>query len=829
MAFKLSPSVDVSEVDLTLGVAAIATSIAGYTGAFQWGPIQEVTTITSEPELVTRFGKPNNDVASGWFSAANFLAYSNNMKVVRVAGSNAKNAVSGAVFYILDTAGLTTSINFNSVGYTANDFSLIQNGVELEHDPSVTPAAGKYHVTIGNPTIITFGTAITAQDNVVINIAKATSNIIVLNKDDYDAKYDSNALNAGFIGKYAGTLGNGIAIQAAFSENYDEWEYKNAFTGSPAPNSLEFHLVVLDGDGVWTGTPNTILEKYEYVSGDSAAKNSDGSTAYYVDVINRASKYVLAGNMAYPDIASNVAYTPAVKQDVTGNLVTFLDIGMEDKVLSMKATKRTEKYRDLVGGNSTITLVTSVAQLNAVTPTGGLTNKGAWDASTNLSPLLVDGVGTEGDYYDVSVAGTVDFGSGNITFTATDYVVYLSGVWTKFEVKDAVALESSVNGALVYTTDYTITSNVITLVAPMVAGETITATISGLNVGLTIASNYVRGNVVPLTAPVNGVAADNTTYIESVDVEAPLSNIYSVILGGGVDDNVGVDLIDGYTLFQDSESVDIQLMIAGDATQVQAKYACDNIGEGRKDCLVFVSPTKATCVNVGNASDILDNLIAFYETFSSSSYAFADGNYKYQYDKYNDVYRWVPLCGDIAGLAARTDQTNDPWWAFGGYNRGNIKNVVKLAWNPKKPFRDDMFRARINAVVTEKGEGAVLLGDKTMLSRPSAFDAVNVRRLFITIEKAIATSAKYLLFEFNDAITQAQFRNMVEPFLRDVKGRRGIEDFRVVADDSNNTGEVKQRREFVGDIFIKPNYAIRYVQLNFIAVRSDVSFTEVGA
>jgi len=205
-----------------------------------------------------------------------------------------------------------------------------------------------------------------------------------------------------------------------------------------------------------------------------------------------------------------------------------------------------------------------------------------------------------------------------------------------------------------------------------------------------------------------------------------------------------------------------------------------------------------------------------------------DSGWKYQYDRYNDVYRWIPLNGDVAGTAVRTDFVADPWFSPAGFNRGQIKNVVKLAYSPSKTDRDTLYKRNVNPVVTFPGNGTVLYGDKTLQSKPSAFDRINVRRLFIVLEKAIATAAKYQLFEFNDAFTRAQFRNLVEPFLRDVQGRRGIIDFKVVCDETNNTGEVIDKNEFVADIFVKPARAINFIQLNFIATRTGISFEEIG-
>jgi phage tail sheath protein FI len=204
-----------------------------------------------------------------------------------------------------------------------------------------------------------------------------------------------------------------------------------------------------------------------------------------------------------------------------------------------------------------------------------------------------------------------------------------------------------------------------------------------------------------------------------------------------------------------------------------------------------------------------------------------DSGYKYQYDKYNDEYRYIPLNGDTAGLMVRTDSLRDPWFSPAGFNRGNIKNVIKLAFNPSKSERDTLYKNSINPVVTFPGQGTVLYGDKTLVGQPSAFDRINVRRLFIVLEKAISTAANFTLFEFNDDFTRAQFRNLVEPFLRDVKGRRGVSDFRVVCDTTNNTPSVIDRNEFVGDIYIKPNKSINFIQLNFVAVRTGVEFSEI--
>jgi phage tail sheath protein FI len=289
-----------------------------------------------------------------------------------------------------------------------------------------------------------------------------------------------------------------------------------------------------------------------------------------------------------------------------------------------------------------------------------------------------------------------------------------------------------------------------------------------------------------------------------------------------------------YEKFQDAETVDVGLIIAGPgnfSTETEDKNHIDNvitIAENRKDAVAFVSPRRATVVNITNSNTQTSNILNFYSTIRSSSYVVFDSGYKYQYDRYNDVYRYVPLNGDIAGLSARTDLVADSWYSPAGFNRGTIRGAVKLAYNPNKTQRDDLYRNRINPVVTFPGQGTVLFGDKTGLSAPSAFDRINVRRLFIVLEKAISTASKFQLFEFNDEFTRANFRNIVEPFLREVQGRRGITDFLVVCDETNNTGEVIDRNEFIAEIFVKPARSINFITLQFVATRTGVSFEEVA-
>lgn len=339
-------------------------------------------------------------------------------------------------------------------------------------------------------------------------------------------------------------------------------------------------------------------------------------------------------------------------------------------------------------------------------------------------------------------------------------------------------------------------------------------------------SNYIHWMDHPASMTNWGSATIGTTGISFVQQTVPST----ITLTGGVDDFATTDaqLIEGFRLYADDQQYDISLIPVGSVTSTVALDVIGNVAEIRKDCVVFVSP-----YDISTGSPILDRgstatnkMIAYRNVLPSTSYAVMDSGVKYQYDRYNDTYRWIPLNGDVAGLCARTDYVADPWFSPGGLNRGQIKNTVKLGFNPNKTDRDELYKNGINPVVQFNGQGTVLFGDKTLLAKPGAFDRINVRRLFIVLEKAISTAAKFQLFEFNDAFTRAQFKNIVEPFLRDVQGRRGIIEFKVVCDDTNNTEEVVSRNEFVADMVIRPAYSINFITLNFVAVRSLSQFVE---
>ena len=667
MAFLVSPGVQVKEVDLTNVVPAVATSIGAIAGAFQKGPVSSVTTITSEEDLIKNFGKPNDSNFETFFSAANFLQYTNSLRVVR-AESGVVNAVaSGTAILIRDTDHYQGSFAAGeaSVGeWAARSAGTWGNSIGV----SICATATAYEemLTSSNQTVgeDAVGSTSIAVDNIdladdeihvgdIISFFTDSAGTTPVTGEDgkqYEVTAIDTSTNVATIKRLDDPNGGGVHnVIPDNSFIKRRWRFYDRFDGAPGTSAWatqngrgsgdEIHVVVYDTTGDITGfdvdsngnRQNAIIETFANMSKNPNAKTAQGNTNYYPNVIYNQSE-----NIFWMDHNS--------------------------------------------GGSN-------------------------WGTDTTSAYTAVD------------------------TPTATNLA---SG-----------------------TDDYAVT-----------AGE-----------------------------------------IESA-----------------------------YDKFSDTESIDINLVIGGpssivaDTSSGQDTHVTmiTDLVEKRKDCVAFVSPHRGATVNIANDTTQTENVKTAFDLCPSSSYVVFDSGYKYMYDKYNDEFRFVPLNGDIAGLCANTDRVADSFFSPAGFNRGNIRGAIKLSYNPNQAQRDILYRARINPVVNFPGQGVVLFGDKTALTKPSAFDRINVRRLFLLLEKAIATAAKFQLFEFNDEFTRAQFRNLVEPFLRDIQGRRGISDFRVIADASNNTGEVIDRNEFVADIFVKPARSINFITLSFIATRTGVAFTEVG-
>ena len=664
MAFQVSPGVSVTEKDLTNIVPAVSTTAGGIVMTAEKGPVDEITTISSEQELVDIFGKPNANNFEEFFCAANFLGYGNNLKVVRPI-TGLTNAVStGTAVLIKNTADyLDTYLTDSGAGsvtnigtWAAREAGTLGNSIKVSLCSNST-AFGPHSQsgTLVNDSAAAIGdTTITMDDGSLFQVGDIlefgdTSNVPSTSGSPSGFFYkvtsiSTNTLTIARFNPQTGQTETG-GLRHAIVDNAKvlrHWEYYFNFSAPPTTtddvsnaggSNDEMHIAVIDEDGSITGTAGTILETFEGVSQAHDAKDASGNSNYYPDVIYRESKFIY------------------------------------------------------------------------------------W----------IDHISTLSD----------------------------------------------------------------------------------------------------------GLTKVGTTFDNTVGDAFVISN---TSLSGGTDDFVATnaEIATAYEKFLDAENVDIDLLICGpsqtsaDATGDTKATAVMDIATARKDCVAFISPARADVVGVANAVTQTQNVVSFADGLPSTSYAVIDSGYKYMYDRYNDVYRFVPLNGDTAGLCARTDNIADSHFSPAGYSRGQIRGAVKLAFNPNQSQRDELYKARINPVVSFPGQGTVLFGDKTAQAKPSAFDRINVRRLFITLEKTISIAAKFQLFEFNDEFTRAQFRNLIEPFLRDVQGRRGVTDFSVVCDDTNNTADVIDRNEFRADIFVKPNRSINFIQLNFVATRSGVAFSEVA-
>jgi len=612
MVFSVSPSVIVREVDATAVIPAIATPPAAIAGVFRWGPTGERILVTSEDELAFRFGKPFANTSwqnhETFFAAADFLSYSTSLFVTRVVSADA--AKSNATYFEAKYHGkIGDSIEIaitspNSFEENIAEVGDLTGGISFNTNTFIISLNDE----IDNP----------LQENDIIRIGNDTLGYQDLVIDSSDETIDANTSTY----DYTITTKNRYTLpeaDLALLSVTKKWGYSSRVSAAPAAGNV--HIAVIDKGGEITGSEGSILEIYENVSVSPSAKIPDGSTNYYVDVLENRS-----------------AWIRAIGTDV------------DDRIPSLALT------------------------------------------ATFTSPI-----------YEFMVGGSDGLGEGSIE----------------------------------------------------------------------------------------------------------LSKVTA-----------------GYDLYKDPNEVDISGIIQGKAISPNlAIYLTQNIAETRKDCIVYASPTFNDVVSPSNPTTKMNNAIAFRNSLPSSSYLVIDSGYKYRYDKYNDVFRWIPLNGDMAGLSARVE----PWESPAGYKRGIVKNVVKLAFNPNKEQRDQLYGKDINPVISQVGQGVLLFGDKTALGTASgsAFTRINVRRLFITVEKAIATVAASFLFDFNDEFTQTQFKNLIEPFLRDIQGKRGIIDFRVISDTTVNTPDVIDRNIFRGNIFIKPSRSINVIELTFVATRTGVEFDEI--
>lgn len=769
MPVLVSPGVLTLENDLTTAVPAVDTTEGALAGVFRWGPIDKAIPIDSEINLVKRYGYPTNLNPETWFTAASFLGYSNRLYISRAADVTG-NTVTRS--YTGNATSLAIEIDTNDL--TLSNTDNLSAGMVLLHSNNAALPVGTKIAAVTN------GTSLSLDNTASANI----ESIEVIFRED--VVYTAAALQSD------------LNYDVSDVSDWDSLVVKNEDHYETIPNFDSAALYVA---------------KYPGESGNSLR----------VAVCDSPSQFASAANL-YPNahfsntdsrLVGNVGsntLTISVAPADTAN-TTMIDSAN----LHAAAIYATISVGDLIEvGNTRIGY-----QMLKVTDIGLLSSAGnVYSFSVQVddelklsSDVSLGHVNRYWEFYNA-----VDIAPGQ-----SDYVLQYGNNAANDELHVVVVDEAG---------KFSTSPGTILEVHKNLSRATDAKSPEGESIYYKNVVNQ-RSEYIWYTNDRTTARSNTANFITSSIATVPLN---MVMVGGSDGPGEGTvafsSLAFAYDLFKsDEELPDISLVMQGKARGLPvtnysqlANYIIDNITEHRKDCVAFISPDINDVVhNIGG--EALD-IVQFRGTCRNSSYAFLDSGYKYMYDKYNNVYRWVPLNGDMAGLCARTDATNDAWWSPAGLNRGHLKNVVRLAYNPKQSDRDILYKSDINPVISQAGKGTFLYGDKTLLGKPSAFDRLNVRRLFIVLRKASKRAAQYILFEFNDDYTRAQFRNMINPYLRDVKGRRGIYDYLVICDTRNNTPVVIDRNEFVADILVKPARSINFIILTFHATPTGLSFTE---
>ena len=783
MAFQVSPGVQIKEIDLTLIVPAVSTTATGFAGYFETGPVGIRSTVPSVNELRRIYGDPSNTNFQEFFTCANFLGYGANLQAVRVINEDtSKNASVGS--------GSSTKILIKN----KDDYD--DKGAELGDNYFIA----KFPSGSTNDVSKLYGNSLQ-----VVAFNQTENSISLFDVDDTFTNGASSATQ----------LDAPSAADLTFLYSSEESQIVNApddlrvLNGIREITGASAGCFRVDGSGVTAtiadtqvGLDSELITAYG-IAADAVVEYrfepSDGSAIVFAyDKISSA----ISTSFSFSTPPSTVLENLGVSAD---NSTLLDDLSNGTAVTNGKVSVR-------ILGKLTVGS-TQAGQENS---NSGFLRSKYNDSFTTVLPessFTATQNGTTGDLINIAVVDEDGFFTG----------VKGSVLETFDGVSVATNARDEQGRSLYYRDIINDTSNFI----------------------------YVgnRGLDQDFSKGVAGAIAFDQPIAPNSVFSTLRQNFYGSFTGGFAEGPSGGDVFtNGYELFEDAETVDISILLGGPHTGIQAKKIVD-ICDKRKDCITFVSPPRDALLTANSSprsSDVQTaNILAYRrgqnavpnggtENYSvenlnvSSSYAILDSGYKLMFDRFNDVFRYVPLSGDVAGLAVRADFETETWFSPAGFNRGQLRDVVKLALNPKQIQRDQLYSNGINPVVSFPGQGTLLFGDKTLLAKPSAFDRINVRRLFIVLEKAIATAAKFQLFEFNDSFTRAQFKSLIEPFLLDVQSRRGLIDFKVVCDESNNTPEIIDRNEFVADIFIKPTRSINFITLNFIATRTGVNFDEIA-
>ena len=917
---QLSPGVVVLERDLTNVVNSTVDNVAAVVGAFEKGPIEDITTITSEKELLATFGKPNNLNYEYWFTAAQFLLYGGSLRVVRADNSALKNAIDTAQFTITSFSATDTILTVES----ATDFD-VSDVLFIDAELMIVQAVSGSDVTVTRGQLQTSAASHAAKSSITLIEPAGTSSTInegsTFTSSDTTLTVTSATALAGSTNSYIRIDDEFLRISGVAG---DDLTVERGVLGSTAAAHTDGSTVTLQ---TVTAAKTEINEQTSTGITPPIIKSM---TDYEANVENAANNWKWAGRTAgkfanslrvvMTDAGADqilyLADPTSTEWEFTNNAeVSFSNANIYGKVYS---------YTVIVTFDAGATLVGSFEKDNFITAvSGGVTGRVvAWDADTRKLELTIDD--TASDIIEVgdtitelannsNTPGSATGDSGVVSGVSRQLRVSLNPLSPNFQPNQTVVDKNAATISIANVeSDYATRSyGLNTMWKNIAARPTTSAWVAergghndlmhilvidgdGLLTG-TPGSVVEKFTDVSKASDAKSPQGDNIYYKDVVkaksqyllwgshdtgevydkDVNAyggfglsginrEFDLIKSSVSINDLDDPTGTNPqakpligtknqatiryalqggVDGYsiarpetlaayTLFNDAETIDVDYILMGSSmssvgeTIAKAQHVI-SIAAARKDCMAFISPHRGDVIGQPSTADIVTKTIDFFEQLSSTSYAVFDNNYKYIYDKYNDVYRYIPCNGDMAGLVLSTTLNQEPWFSPAGFNRGNILNAIKLAYSPLKDHRDRLYAARVNPIVAFPGEGIILFGDKTALGYTSAFDRINVRRLFLVIEEAISDAAKNQLFELNDEFTRQQFKNIVEPFLRSVQSRRGVVDFLVVCDDSNNPPEAIDRGEFFAEIFVKPTRSINFITLTFTATRTGSSFSEI--
>jgi phage tail sheath protein FI len=791
MADLLSPGISIREFDDTTTVGSVSSSVGAIAGLFRWGPVNKRVLINDEDQLVRIYHKPTDHNAETWFTAANFLKYAGSLQVVRAANvvGNVTNVLVSSISngsvandtFVLSSGNTDAVVNgmfvYDSsvpttvaVGNSSTAYAQVVNSTAIRIIGRATTVNTEVRVFLQEPNLVTSAVAVDGSRRWSYQLPLNT----ILNETDYEIKKGNIETGVAFIAKYPGAIGNSLKI--SLCDSAVAWTSKISLALTYSGNSITGQFITNKGSNA-----ASIILTGDGTSGSNTAYAANVAQHIAIgDTLTIGNSVIGFQKMRVTSVAVNSAATTANTSRVN------LRFDQRSKLRANWSTNtyiiRSWEFRDLLG-TAPGTTAMMAAQGRAINDV---------PVPDEIHAVVVDEKG-----YFTGTPGTI--------------LEVFKGMSRATNAKKP-------DGTSNYFADV-----------------------------LNNTSKYVWvGRDRPYSASATMQTLAATGYSEPY--------VLSFKSGYDADSEATVDMSTvayGYDPFMDRDSVDISILMQGkaiggsytdDTTGVTvqnfelAQYLMDNfvgaseviVPDGgttpRNDIVITVSPDKGAVINVGY-EDVLDKLLLWRDLLGNSSYTIMDTGYKYQYDRYNDVHRWIPLNGDIAGIIARTDHTNDSWWSPAGFTRGQVKGVVRLAYEPNHTHRDALYSVGINPVVSFTGSGTILYGDKTLQYKSSAFDRINVRRLFIQLEKVISDAAKYSLFEFNDAFTRSQFKNMIVPYLRSIQGKRGIHDFYVICDETNNTGDVIDANKFIADIYIKPARSINFINLNFVAVGTSVSFS----